>query len=99
MSCRAQSFGVALVCALVMLFGRPAVSANFLEMNFYLSGPKYSGQLPACEAGLGTVQGRFAEKEQTFWASALTIVAFERVRELAYRPWAPNAIPRRFCAA
>ncbi len=29
----------------------------------------------------------------------LTIQGYERVRETAFRPWAPNAIPRRFCSA
>ena len=29
--------------------------------------------------------------------SALQIVAFEHVREVAYRPWAEQTIPRRFC--
>ena len=64
-----------------------------------LFGPGYTGALPPCEAALDTIVWRFANKESQFWNSALQITAFERVRETAYRPWAPNTIPRRFCSA
>ncbi|MPZ40842.1 MAG: hypothetical protein GEU95_22880 [Rhizobiales bacterium] len=72
-----------------------------LELNFWLSGPRYDGALPPCNhaAVLGAVRGRFAEKESTYWNSKLTIEGYERIRETAYRPWAPNTIPRRFCSA
>jgi hypothetical protein len=72
-----------------------------LELNFWLSGPRYDGALPSCNfpAVLDTVRGRFAEKESTYWNSNLTIEGYERIRETAYRPWAPNTIPRRFCSA
>lgn len=78
-----------------------AEAADPLEMNFYLSGPRYDGLLPSCEAALGTISARFAEKESTFWNSALQIVGYSDVREVALRPWvaAPEAIPRRFCSA
>src|SRR5690606_33801364 len=33
----------------------PAHAANPLELNFYLSGPRYDGALPPCEAALGTI--------------------------------------------
>ena len=65
----------------------------------FLQGPGYSGVLPQCEAGLSIVAHRFAVKESRFWNSALQIVGFEGLRETAYRPWAPNTIPRRFCSA
>ena len=55
--------------------------------------------MPDCEAGLDTVSSRFASKESGFWNSGLIILGFEKVRETAYRPWAANAIPRRFCSA
>lgn len=77
----------------------PAHAANWLEMNFYLSGPNYSGRLPHCEAALGKISARFAEKESQYWNSALHILDFEDVRETAYRPWAEDTIPRRFCTA
>ena len=39
------------------------------------------------------------QKESRFWNSDLQILGFERVREIAYSPWAPGTIPRRFCRA
>jgi hypothetical protein len=77
----------------------PAQAANWLEMNFGLSGQNYDGVLPPCEAALGKISARFAEKERWFWKSDLQILDFERVRETAYRPWAEGTIPRRFCTA
>lgn len=77
----------------------PASAASWLEKNFYLSGPRYDGVLPACEAALETITWRFAEKESRFWNSDLRIVGFEHVRQTAFRPWAPDTIPRRFCRA
>ena len=77
----------------------PAHAANWLEMNFWLSGPRYDGILPPCEAGLGTITARFAQKEGRFWNSDLQILGFDRVRETAFRPWAHDTIPRRFCSA
>jgi hypothetical protein len=77
----------------------PAQAANFLEKNFYMSGARYDGVLPPCEAGLAKIAARFAEKEGSFWNSSLQILDFERVREIAYSPWALGTIPRRFCQA
>ena len=77
----------------------PAQAASWLEENFYLSGPNYDGVLPACDAALGKIAARFAEKESRFWNSDLQILDFERVREIAYRPWAAGTIPRRYCSA
>jgi hypothetical protein len=77
----------------------PTQAANFLEKNFYMSGARYDGVLPPCEAGLAKIAARFAEKEGSFWNSSLQILDFERVREIAYSPWALGTIPRRFCQA
>ena len=77
----------------------PAQAAGLLEKNFYLSGPNYDGVLPPCEAALSTIASRFAEKEGRFWNSNLQILDFERVRQIAFRPWAKGTIPRRFCSA
>ena len=85
--------------AALMLSAAPASAANWLEMNFWMSGPRYDAAVPPCEYGLGTIQQRFATKEGRFWNSALQIVSFERVRQIAFRPWAEYAIPRRFCTA
>jgi hypothetical protein len=64
-----------------------------------LLSERYDGLLPACEAALGTLSERFAEKESRFWNSNLQILGYERVRQIAYSPWAPGTIPRRFCTA
>ena len=83
------------------LAASPAGAANFLEKNFWLSGPNYDGVLPACDlpSALGRIRSRFATKEGRFWNSDLRIVGFEKVRETAFRPWASQTIPRRFCSA
>src|SRR5918995_859430 len=79
----------------------PASAASLLELNFWLSGPRYDAIVPLCHdpAALGKVASRFAEKEEKFWDPTLRILGFERVRETAWRPWAENSIPRRFCSA
>jgi hypothetical protein len=97
-----MSLGIRSLAAVAMLvLGAlaPAQAASWLEKNFWLSGPRYEGVLPACEAGLDTIAARFAQKEGRFWNSDLQIQRFERVREIAFSPWAEGTIPRRFCSA
>ena len=79
----------------------PGHTANWWEMNSGLGGPRYDAVVPRCDepAALGKIQSRFARKEGWFWASSLEIVRFENIRETAFRPWAENTIPRRFCSA
>ncbi len=78
-----------------------ARAANWLELNFWLSGPRYDRPLPACdrEAVLYKISSRFNMRENDFWHSDLQILGFEHIRETAYRPWASNTIPRRYCSA
>ncbi len=87
--------------ALALLASAPASSANWFEKNFWLFGPRYDGVLPPCDqpSALSRIASRFREKEARFWNSPLEIVAFEGVRETAFRPWAPDTIPRRYCSA
>jgi hypothetical protein len=99
MSGRAVSLIAALAALLaVAMPAGPAAAANLLELNFWLSGPRFDGVLPPCEAALDKITARFAEKEDTFWNSKLTIQGFDKVRETAFRSWAVNSIPRRFCS-
>ena len=86
--------------ALSLLPQAPAEAANWLEKNFWMSGPRYSGKLPPCDSGwaLSLIQYKFAQKEYRFWTSGLTIVNFGELRETADRPWNPDTIPRRFCS-
>ena len=106
MSCHAASrrvawIGSALAVTLAMLTATAAQAGNIFELNFYLSGPRYDSVMPACDSpeALSKISYRFAEKENKFWNSQLTIVGFEKVRQVAFRPWAAQAIPRRFCNA
>ena len=99
--CGLRSFAVAVLIGLGSLgnMAAPAQAANWLEKTIYMTGPNYDGVLPPCEAGLGTIASRFGQKERQYWNSSLQILDFERVREIAYRPGAAGAIPRRYCTA
>jgi hypothetical protein len=100
MSGRAALSLVALAASLAVLPVSAAGAANYLDMNFYLSGPSYEGRLPPCDYrnALNKIASRFSEKERSFWRSDLEILGFESVRETAFRAWAANSIPRRFCS-
>jgi hypothetical protein len=82
----------------LLVLGQAAEAANPLELNFWLSGPKYEGRLKSCEAALGTITSQFQEKESTYWNSALQITAYGRIHETAFRPWQSDNIPRRYCS-
>jgi hypothetical protein len=96
--------GLLLACAFAAMLAvwpvAPTNAGSFLELNFYLSGPRYEGKLPPCDesSALGTIAHRFKQKEGRFWNSDLTILGFDAIRETAFRPWAANTIPRRFCS-
>lgn len=91
---------VAAVAALAVgLVSTSAQAANPLEKNFWLEGPRYDSDVPPCEAMLGKVASRFAQKESKYWNSDLQITGFAKVREIAFRPWVSGTIPRRFCTA
>ncbi len=78
-----------------------AGAAGWLEKNFWLSGPRYDSNVPLCDehGPLHKIVARFATKEGRFWNSALTIVGFENIREVAWEPWSSSTIPRRYCTA
>jgi hypothetical protein len=91
---------LSLAVALAAASPQSARAASWLEMNFYLSGPRYEGVMPPCDYpdALIKISSRFNNRENSFWNTNLKIIAFERIRETAYRPWAANTIPRRFCS-
>ncbi len=98
------SFGLravtaALAIGLAASFAGPAAAAGWLEKSFYMSGANYTGYLPPCELALGAITAQFREKEGAYWNSDLSILGYERVREVAYNAWAPGTIPRRYCQA
>jgi len=82
----------------LLMFGRAAEAANPLELNFWLSGPRYDGRVAECDRALGTISSQFREKESTFWNSSLQITAYGRIHETAFRPWQSDNIPRRYCS-
>lgn len=83
----------------VLALAPGAQAANPLELNFGLFGPSYDGRVADCQAGLSSITSQFAEKESTFWNSALQITGYANVRETAFRPWQSDNIPRRYCTA
>jgi hypothetical protein len=101
MTGRALSLSAALACALSLMAGAPARAASWLELNFYLSGPRYEGVLPPCDyqRALDRIASRFNQKENMYWNTDLRILAIGKIRETAFRPWAADTIPRRFCSA
>ena len=78
-----------------------AWSAAWWELNFWMSGPRYDSKVPLCGEHwpLDQIRSRFCQKESDFWNSALEVVGFEHIREIAWEPWASRTIPRRYCAA
>jgi hypothetical protein len=88
-----------LAAAVALLASSPAArAANPLELNFGLFGPSYEGRVAPCESALPTITSQFQEKESTFWNSALSITAYGRIHETAFRPWQSDNIPRRYCS-
>jgi hypothetical protein len=100
MSGRAMLLSSALALTLGTLPVGTAGAANWWEMNFYLSGPRYDGVLPPCDYPdvVSKIAIRFNQKESTFWNTDLKILNFDRIRETSFRSWAANTIPRRFCS-
>ncbi|HXD44086.1 MAG TPA: hypothetical protein VN655_03040 [Pseudolabrys sp.] len=97
--CLPSAAAVLFALAAVIANLAPAQAASPLEKNFYLSGPNFDGDLPACEAALDRISGQFADTQAHFWDNHVAIVGYERVREVAYNPWALGSNPRRFCTA
>jgi len=60
----------------------------------------YEDSIPPCDhpAVTADIMGDFETRESRFWNSSLRIVQFDRIRQLAWRPWGLDYIPRRFCS-
>lgn len=85
---------------IILACAAPAGAANWFEQNFGLSGPRYDAVVPLCDdpGVLGQISSKFNQKEVVHWNSNLEILGIDRIRELAWRPWAAQTMPRRFCA-
>jgi hypothetical protein len=94
------ALGLGLAFGLGAVAATPVRAANWLEKNFWLSGPRYSRDMPACDhpAALDRIIANFHIKEYGFWNSQLRIVGVENIREIDTLPWAAQSIPRRFCS-
>jgi hypothetical protein len=93
---RKLGLGAALVVG-TLAFGGTAQAANPLEMNFWLSGPRYDGNVAPCVNALTVISTQFQENEATFWNSPLLISGLKGIHETAFRPWQSDNIPRRYC--
>ncbi len=98
MSVRIASLALGLVFSVISL-SQPR-AANWFEKNFWLPGPEYFRDMPACDfrPALDRIIGNFLTKETRFWNSELKIVGIENIRETAVLAWAAQSIPRRFCS-
>jgi hypothetical protein len=93
-----SALGPVLGAVLGVLACHEARAANPLELNFWLSGPRYDGKVASCEKALPTIISQFQERESTYWNSRLAITAYGDIQEIAFRPWQSDNIPRRFCS-
>jgi hypothetical protein len=93
-----KALGLVATALALLVSGQVAQAANPLELNFGLFGPDYDGRVAPCESALTTITSQFQEKESRFWNSALTITAYGRIHETAFRPWQSDSIPRRYCS-
>ena len=91
---------VALGLALGVTATTSSQAANFFEKNFWMPGPDYWREMPACDSApaLDRIIGNFSNKERVFWNSNLRIVGVENIRQTAEMNWAAQSIPRRFCS-
>src|SRR5688572_33237388 len=66
---RVKWCALALAAGVGVLTAVPALAANWLELNFWLPGPRYDRALPECHAAtaLNAVAVNFAQKEARFW--------------------------------
>ena len=85
--------------AVLLSFVAESWAASIMDLNFWLSGPRYEAVVPLCDepAPLAKIQSRFYVKEHRFWNTELKIVGFQDLREVAFMPWTSGTIPRRFC--
>lgn len=79
--------------AVTPVLGREIEPAERREVPF-------DARIPVCHdpSVLADIAERFATREHRFWNSSLRIVHYERIRQLAWRPWGLDYVPRRFCS-
>jgi hypothetical protein len=57
--------------------------------------------MPACDdtGVLSTISGRFGQTQREYWNPDLSIMTFDRVREIGFRSNGLDYMPRRYCVA
>ena len=81
-----------------LAFAPAAQAANPLELNFWLSGPRYDGRIGRLRgAGCRRSPRNSRRRKASFWNSALHITGYGQIHETAFRPWQSDNIPRRYC--
>ncbi len=93
---------LALTVAVGTLLAAGSASADGLRLPAENWTIPYSGSasaIPACDSPsvLSTIQSRFSDRESSYWSSNLTIVGFDKLRPVSFRPWGLDFIPRLFC--
>ena len=85
----------------LLLSAAPVAAANWFELNFGLSGPRYDALVPLCDdrGVLSQISSKFGHKEGEFWNSNLEIVGIDRIREAAFRPGPAPRRPSRAASA
>jgi hypothetical protein len=80
-----------------MLLSAPALSREVTPAERRDSS--FDAAIPACNDPmvLQDISHTFEVREHRFWNSSLKIIGFERVKQLAWRPWGLDYIPRRYC--
>lgn len=88
---------LAISAALTGLSAAAPVHAGALERLV----TSYHGYIPPCDSAwaLRVISSRFGYTERRFWNSSAALSHFSHVREIAYRPWGPDYVPRRYCYA
>ena len=61
----------------------------------------YTGRVPLCDSAdvLGRISSRFADSEDEYWNSGLSVVRYDQVAEIGLRSTGLDFIPRRYCIA
>ena len=100
MAARIARVTVALALVLSLASASQLRAASLIEKNFWLSGPRYGREMPACDfpRALDRVIDGFNTKESRFWNSPLHIVGIDNIQQTAWLSWAAQSIPRRFCS-
>ena len=78
--------------------GQAAEAANPLELNFWLSGPKYDGRVRLRGRARDHHLAIPGERKHLLEFRRCTITAYGPIHETAFRPWQSDNIPRRYCS-